>query len=884
MAEKNSLILQVKSDSVEKGADRLDHLTHSATQAGLSQKGLATATGISTTATTTNTAATLLNSGANHRQAVAVGGSASVLLGKAKATNAASTATNTYSASTKLATASTVAFGTALKYALGPAIGLVGSVVTLGKVVSISEDLEHALSGVSAVTGAVGDDLQRLEDVARELGATTVFSAKQAADGMQFLGMAGFETNEIIAAMPGLLDLAAAGQLDLAEASDIASNVLSGFRLEAAEAGRVGDVLAKGAASSNTSVTQLGNALSYAAPVAAALGKEVEETAAAIGVLSDNGIQGQRAGTGLRTVFASLSKVTPIAEVALKELGLSIADIDVQSQSLETVFRKLSEAGLDARSAFKIFGTEGAAAALALTSQIDNFTVLQESLENAEGAAGEMAITLSDDLSGSYKKLGSAASEFALQLDETIGASNLWRDAIDGITASLGDMSEALGGASSNGVPALNSLVRAYDSLVEAQNKNGFISALDRRAKESTLESLNAFSEIEVALARAENQLADLTATGTPRQTPIKKKLFEDPFTFEARQRAENLKAVAEYEASLTDEQRKEAANRIQAKQEEIQLLRELLEVQQRTATGAPDATGATESDPIANTVSKEFERLQRQLQTEEEAIIASYERRIEIIRENTTLGSALQLDLETRAAEEAEEAVVKIEQRKADSVTAIQRAQLQNFQQTTQLTAQLVGQVADLAQEGTEEQKVLFGVQKSIAIAQAIINTEAAASLALATSYVPYTQIPMATAIRALGYASVGVMAGTAIGSFATGGIIPGASYTGDNLTANVNSGEMILNGQQQKRLFDIADNRAPTGNGGVNIVVENYGSSEISVEQLSETDIRIIARDTAREVVRQDAPGVIATDLQSANSRTSKSLSQNTQTVRRR
>lgn len=864
MPEVNSLVLNVKSDSVKKATDQLGRFTTSAKKAELATGQYRDANG------------RLRNAQGRY----------------IKATTGATTATTGYATAAKGATSATAGLSTAIKSMIAPLLAVLGPLLVMKTAIGIVGELEHAMSAVEAVTGATSGEMQELETVARGLGATTVFSATQAAKGMAFLGMAGFETNEIISAMPGLLDLAAAGQLELAEASDIASNVLSGFRLEAEETGRVGDVLALGAASANTNVQQLGKALSFTAPISAALGISLETTAAAIGVMSDAGIQGQRAGTGLRTVLASLSSITPKAEKALRGMGLTAKDINPEINSLGTILKTLEEAGLDATGAFKIFGTEGAPAILALTSQVDRLQELQGSLEGAEGAAAAMAITLSSDLHGSYKKLGSVASEFAIRLDETIGASDLWRDAIDSITESVGGLSDALGVAASTGEPAINTLVRTYDSLVSRATSGDVQSfTLLKVLKDDTTNALKEFSEVEIALARAENELADLVATATPRSKTLKQGLFENIFTFNARQAEQARADLAEFERGLTDEQRAASAQRIAAKEEEIQILQELFAVQAQmdetaAATAATAATAAAEAkkaSAVDDAANLAFERLQRQLQTEEEAIIASYEKRIAIILENTEMGSALRLDLETRAAEEAETAILKIEKRKAKELDDIQKSQFENFQQTSLLTATLVGQLADLAEEGTSTQKALFIAQKGISIAQAIVNTELAATRATAEAG-PFLGIPLATTIRALGYASVGIMAGTTVGSFATGGIVPGASFTGDNLTANVNSGEMILNSAQQARLFEIADNRTQTGSGGVNVTVENYGSSEITVEQINENDIRIIARDMAKQIVREDAPTVIASDLQSANSRTSRSLSQNTKTERRR
>ena len=129
------------------------------------------------------------------------------------------------------------------------------------------------------------------------MGRTTVHSATEAARGQAFLAQAGFDANEILSALPATLALATAGELDLASAADIASNVLSGFQMEANQTGRVADVLALAASKTNTSVLQLGSALAKAAPAAKAAGWSLEETTAAIGKLSDAGIQGEEAGT-----------------------------------------------------------------------------------------------------------------------------------------------------------------------------------------------------------------------------------------------------------------------------------------------------------------------------------------------------------------------------------------------------------------------------------------------------------------------------------------------------------------------------------------------------------------------------------------------------------
>lgn len=278
-------------------------------------------------------------------------------------------------------------------------------------------DFESSMSKVGAISGATGNDLEKLEAQARDLGATTVYSASEAAEGMSYLAMAGFETNEIMGSMPALLDLAASSNMDLGRAADIASNILTGFGLEADQSGRMADVLAKSASSANTDVGQLGEAMSYVAPVAEGAGLSMEETAAAIGILSDAGIQGGRAGTALRKTISSLQNPTGATKVALDELGLSMKDVDPATNSLSEILGKLDEAGMDSAQAMQLVGEQAGPGLIALLKQgekgLDKFT---DELENSEGAAAKMAETMQDNAAGKMKELRSALEEVSIAL------------------------------------------------------------------------------------------------------------------------------------------------------------------------------------------------------------------------------------------------------------------------------------------------------------------------------------------------------------------------------------------------------------------------------------------------------------------------------------
>src|SRR5690625_463558 len=196
---------------------------------------------------------------------------------------------------------------------IGVGLGLRDALQTIGS-------FQESLSGVQAVTRATANEMKAMEREARRLGATTRYTAGQAAEGMRFLGMAGFETSNIIKAMPSVLNLATAATMDLGRAADITSNIMSAFSIQAEDTARIADALAMAASSANTDVAQLGEAMKYVGPVAAAFNVTMEDAAAATATLSNAGIQGTMAGTGLRRVFSSLANPTKEAQRAIESL------------------------------------------------------------------------------------------------------------------------------------------------------------------------------------------------------------------------------------------------------------------------------------------------------------------------------------------------------------------------------------------------------------------------------------------------------------------------------------------------------------------------------------------------------------------------------------
>lgn len=312
-------------------------------------------------------------------------------------------------------------------------LSLVGAAIGIGATVRTLAGFEQSMSSVAAVTRASADELEAMRDVAKELGATTEFSASQAADGLKFLGMAGFTAAESIASIPAVLDLATASAMGLSEAADIASNIMSGFGIAASEAASVADVLAAASTRSNTTVQQLGGAMSTVAPIASALGISLADTAASIGIMSDAGIQGERAGTALRGVLASLAGPTKAAQKTLAGLGLTIRDVDPATNELSDIFAKLRGAGLSTADAMTIFGREAASGALVLVDAADSLGEFGQLLSDVDGEASRVAGTMRDNLQGDLLGVASAVEGVIIAMGEA-GLTAILRASIQWVT------------------------------------------------------------------------------------------------------------------------------------------------------------------------------------------------------------------------------------------------------------------------------------------------------------------------------------------------------------------------------------------------------------------------------------------------------------------
>jgi len=325
--------------------------------------------------------------------------------------------------------------------------------------VKVGGDFEEQMSRVKAISGATGDSFEELRDQAIDLGAKTAFSAKESADGMENLASAGFDAQEIMSAMPGLLDLAAVSGGDVALASENAATALRGFGLEADQSGHVADVFARAAADTNAEVADMGEAMKYIAPVANAMGLSIEETAAAVGIMSDAGVKGSQAGTTLRGALSRIAKPTKAMRDTMADLGISFYDSEGNMISLQDQIGVLSESfeGMTQeqknQALVTLYGQESLSGMMALIDKgPDSLGSLTKSLEESDGAADEMARTMQDNMNSSIEQMMGALESAAIVIQDILAP------AISAVADYIGGLAEKFVSAPKWGQTAIVSL------------------------------------------------------------------------------------------------------------------------------------------------------------------------------------------------------------------------------------------------------------------------------------------------------------------------------------------------------------------------------------------------------------------------------------------
>lgn len=305
---------------------------------------------------------------------------------------------------------------------IGTAFAGIGVIGGLTKMIRTISSLDEAMARLQGVTGQTDEQMRVLEQTARRLGATTSFTAGQAADGMLMLARAGFTANEVVKATGPVLDLAKVAGVSLEQSSTLLADSLKQFGLEAAFAAQAADQLTMASNSTNTSIEQLGEGLKLAGPVAAAAGIDMAETSAILGILADNGLKATLGGTGLRAVLASLAQPSTAATAALQRLGVDTATLTDKIQTrggLLEVMKQLGPETMNMADAIEIFSRRGASAALTLGRNTDRWQELTAAINDSNGVTRESAALIEDTLGDSFKTLLSAVDEAILSIGES---------------------------------------------------------------------------------------------------------------------------------------------------------------------------------------------------------------------------------------------------------------------------------------------------------------------------------------------------------------------------------------------------------------------------------------------------------------------------------
>ena len=357
---------------------------------------------------------------------------------------------------------------------------VLGVSISLKDTVDTYADFEATMSEVKALSDANKEEMEQLTEKAKEMGSQKKYSGTESAEAFTYMAQAGWQVKDMINGIGGVMSLAAADGLDLATTTDIVSNALTAFKMNAEDSAEFADVLAIASSATNTNVYELGEAFKYIAPVAGAMGYSIQDASMALGLMSNNAVKGSMAGTALKTSLANMAAPTDNMAAAMEKYGISLTDNEGNMKTLKDVIDNLrsSLGGLSeveqTAAASTIFGKEAMAGMLAIINTTEeDYKKLTEAINNSEGAADRMASTMQDNLKGSLEELGGAV--------ETVQLS--WGEQLKPYITSLADMLQ-------DNMPAIEEFgLQIFD-------------ALDKKIKE-TKEKIDTFTNTD-AWAKAD--------------------------------------------------------------------------------------------------------------------------------------------------------------------------------------------------------------------------------------------------------------------------------------------------------------------------------------------------------------------------------------------
>ena len=305
----------------------------------------------------------------------------------------------------------------------GKAVTAVGSALksVTTNAVSAGMSFENAMSSVAAISGAAGTDFEKLSKKAEQMGASTKYTATEAADAMQYMAMAGWKTEDMLSGIDGIMNLAAASGSDLAQTSDIVTDALTAFGKKAKDSGEFADVLAAASANANTNVDLMGETFKYVGSVAGAMGYSIQDIALATGLMANSSIKGSAAGTALRATITRMAKPTEESSMAMSALGLSLTDANGNMESFGEIMKDMRKGmqGMTedekASYAAMLGGQEAMSGLLAIANASDeDFNKLSDAINNAAGSAEKMADIKMDNIQGDVTKLQSSLEGFGI--------------------------------------------------------------------------------------------------------------------------------------------------------------------------------------------------------------------------------------------------------------------------------------------------------------------------------------------------------------------------------------------------------------------------------------------------------------------------------------
>ncbi len=732
------------------------------------------------------------------------------------------------------------------------AVGLItGAIVALGNAMDFVRtktiEFEKTLSQVKAILQPTESQFRALSNEARRLGETTAFSASEAGEAFVELGKLGLTTNQILAASSDVLNLAAAAQLDLARAAELTAITIKQFGLQADDAQRITDVMSKSFTSSALDAEKFGEAMKLAGPPAAALGLSVETATGAIAELANAGISGSMAGTSLRRVMLELADSN---SKAAKLIGKA----KFETLSFTEKLQELQSKNLSPTTIKKTFGLLASTTAGILIKGADNVERFDKVFQAATGSAQAMADTMLDNVAGATKILESAQEGLGLAIGEAFGEAkrkriefytrtinfatsfvNAHRDALkivgdilsDTFLASINIVVTAWRGWIGLMELSIGALLKVGQGLVEAGIAVKKFGALltGSVADVSDLERLSVSlgDEATLAFERAREAAQGFTLSKSIKQT---KELTNDLGKLGST--VDTLAGLEDLPIDIGKEKKIPGAKTVDFQKAQ----QDAIEAQEKLAQIAQQTNQALQLELLSGK-EKELEILRRFEAEKEELLAAGGENNVmldQVIEQRRT--AILMAETEKRKALINEGINVAISG--ASDLTSA----LGNLSAVRGSNAIKEAEAAGKSEEQIQAlRKKTFEQQKKFQLAGAFINVARGITAGISKG-LPFGPIEAALAATAGAIQIAAIKAQT----FTHGGIVPGNNFSGDNVTARVNSGELILNRSQQKNLLSLANGRGG-GGGGNQITFEapviniQGGDPSIAIDAVNQT-----------------------------------------------